>query len=246
MIEHLTLPNLKDFFQTIPGLLLFPYSLYFFWIRTGNKISAYITKSHSRTSAPYLSTVVLRTHREQQVAIHNVIAVIDKDISIVIDSFNPPLILEPLGLLVIKINEVSYYLLGNEKYEPHFNHPHKIDIKVTTNDKVLDCIAGRPPTFITNEKISDYRTALVIRESFNEKVYSENVIFAIVWMDKDTTKTAFIDRFGFVSHYGQLWFNSIDTKHLNNTESLEAYLKNNNIDKYLREMQLVELRKPHE
>lgn len=246
MTEYINFTKLKDFLQTIPGLLLFPYSLYFFWIRTGNKISAYITQTHSRTSAPYISNVVLRNHREKQVAIHNVIAVIDKDISIVIDKFDPPIILEPLGLLSIKINEVSYYLLDGEKYEPHFYTSNNIDIKVTTNDKVLDCIAVRPPSYITSEKVGEYRTALVIRESFNDKVYSEDVIYALVWSYNEKTHTAFIDRFGFISDSWPLGFNAIDTTYLKSPEILQEYLKRTEVGKLLHGVQIYELRKFHE
>ena len=104
---------IKEILKIMPGALLFPFSLYFFWKKIYHKVYVSFTVGHYKLSATRIESLVLSNLKDKPLPIFSIYAVIDRDISIQVQKFDPPLILKGLESLSIKTDPVSAYYIGS-------------------------------------------------------------------------------------------------------------------------------------
>ncbi len=110
--------SLQEFLKLVPGLVLFPFSLYFAWKKIGNKVLASISTSHEMIVAPRISSVAIRNMRDKPLTVFEIYAVIDDDVYFQVEKFDPPIIIKPLESALIETRPYSRLNLGREIFDP--------------------------------------------------------------------------------------------------------------------------------
>src|ERR1035441_11057296 len=88
--------SIQEFLKVVPGLVLFPFSLYFCWKRIGTRVLASAIIAHEIALPPRISSVVLRNLKDKPLAIFAIYAVVNDDVCFEVDHFDPPIIIKPL------------------------------------------------------------------------------------------------------------------------------------------------------
>lgn len=216
--------SLQEFLKILPGIVIFPFSLYFVWKKLSNRVTASITTHYQRTIAPRISEVVLANLKDGPLAIFAIYALLDKDIYIELDRFDPPLILKPLETLKIATDPYSQLIIGNDRFEPDFTRS-KIDIYLVLSDKIIKCIQAGHPNLQSLPVLLNHRYAIKETKKFNNIVYNEFAAYAITYRINAKIETTIVDKAG---HIGGDWafpFNAIPVDVMGSKEDVKQFLE---------------------
>lgn len=223
--------TLKEILKIIPGLILLPFSIYFAWKKINHKILAYITIGHDRLTAKRINNIVLSNLKDKSIPIFSIYAVINKDISIQIEKFDPPLILKALESLSINTSPVSNYSIGRDIYEPDFLSPQHLEIYLISTGKPIECKISTPPSIKSLKELSKYSMATPHTMKFNGFVYNENLAYVIIYHTEGKHKTAFVLHGGFICQEWDYPFNSIPEECMRSSDGVRKFIKHCGYDK---------------
>lgn len=223
--------SIQEFLKLVPGLVIFPFSLYFAWKRIGNKISASISSSHEITMASRISSVVVRNMKEKPLTIFAIYAVVNNEVYFQVEKFEPPIIVRPLEAIKIDTRPYSCLSLGIEKYEPRFLPSKGIEIYMVLAQKVIKCKMVSHPDTAAIPAFRKYRLATKEVRTFNGLVYNDDAAYAIMYRVNSEIKTAIVDRSGIILRNWDFWFNAIPQEHMKNEMDLKNYLGSVEFDK---------------
>lgn len=218
--------SMQDFLKILPGLILFPFSIYLAWKKLGVKVAASITFGKSRTLPSRITDVVLINFKDKPVTIFAIYAVMDKHISWEVDRFDPPIVLKPLETIRIPTTPYSLLWLNTGVFEPDFVGAKNIEICLVLSRKVVKCKKMRHPNLQHIKAFASYRNAIKHADSINGVVYDERATYAIVYKSETGTKTAIVDCSGFICSNWDFWFNTLPPEAMDSTKYLETYLNN--------------------
>jgi len=221
----------KEILKIIPGLVILPFSIYFAWKKINHKVLAYITIGHEQLSATRISNIVLSNLKDKPLPIFSIYAVIDRDISVHVESFDPPLILKSLESLSIKTTPVSNYFVGGDKYDPQFMSPSYLEIYIISTGKPIKCEVSTPPSIMSFKEFSKYSVAVPHTKTFNSFTYNENLAYAIIYHSEGAHKTAFIQRSGFISNEWGYSYNMVPQELMKSTEGIREFITRCGYDK---------------
>lgn len=225
------LKTAKEILKIIPGLIALPFSIYFAWKKINHKILAYITVGHDRLSATRISNIVLSNLKDKPVPIFSIYAIIDRDISVEVEKFDPPLILKGLESLSINTSPVSSYFIGAENYEPRFMPPQELELYLVSTGKPIKCKISTPPSIQSLKELSKYSMATARTKRFNGFVYNESLAYAIIYHTEGQHKTAFIERSGFICKEWQYQYNMIPAEKMRNADGVREFIRHCGYDK---------------
>lgn len=180
------------------GLIALPFTLYFAWTKIGFRVVVQPTWSGRRHAASGISRLTLINMKDRSLAIFHTHAVFEGTV-IPLKDFDPPLILKGYEAVNVEIPEVSNYYLGNQPFEWNAGVDlNGVDIFLSTASRMVKCKHGSPPSHIGFARRKN--SALVIRHtnSFNGRVYNENIRYAIGYRLDGAEQTSFIDKSGFI------------------------------------------------
>lgn len=220
--------SIQECIKLVPGLVLFPISLYFAWKKIGTKVLASISTTHEWTTAPRIGSVVLQNFKDKPLTVFCIYAVVNNDVYFEVEHFDPPLIIKPLETTRIETQPYSQLILGTENFEPDF-HSDEVAIYLVTEKKVIECKMVAHPTL--KEISGQYRRAQKGTNTFNNIVYNDHAAFAVVYRVNSDVKTAIVDRAGFVRRNWDFGFNMVPKEHMNNENDLSRFLESAGLNK---------------
>ena len=213
----------QEFLKVVPGLVVFPFTLYLAWKKLGVKVTASITTRHERTVAPRISEVVLMNLKDKPVTVFAIYAVSDDHIYWEIDKFDPPIVLKSLESTRIETRPYSALWLETGDFKPDFL-TNKIDIFLVLSHKVVKCETVTHPNLMHLPAFSSYRNASKHTKKFNNIVYNECATYAISYSLNSEIITAIVDCSGFISCNWNFPFNMLPPEAMNSKEDLKHYL----------------------
>lgn len=214
----------QEFLKIVPGLVVFPFTMYLAWKKLGVKVTASITTRHERTVAPRISDVVLMNLKDKPVTVFAVYAVIDGDIYWELDKFDPPVVLKSLESTRIETRPYSALLLDSVKFEPDFIMAKNIEIFLLLSHKVVKCKIVTHPNLMHIPAFKGYRNASKHTMQFNNIVYNEYAVYAITYSLNSEIKTAIVDCSGFICCNWNFPFNMFTPEAMKSKEDLKQYL----------------------
>ncbi|HTF96393.1 MAG TPA: hypothetical protein VL995_09695 [Cellvibrio sp.] len=216
--------SLQEFLKIVPGLAIFPLTFYLAWKKIGRKISCSFTVGSDRINAQRITNVVLTNHKDSPVAIFEVSAVCENDISFSIEKLNPPIILKSLESVVIETKPYSNLTIGGDKYNPELVFG-KVQVYVACSDEMIKCKMVSHPTIFNHMKFEYLTQASKNINSFNGLIYNEKVKYAIIYNINSEIKTAFVDHSGFINGDGNFHYNLVPQELMDSKETVREFLK---------------------
>lgn len=183
----------------VPGALL---AIYFGHLRFGYKVGEHHTFNSTRFVATGISRVTLTNLKDRSTPIFALYAV-QGDVLIHLIKFDSPIVLKSFESVKIDIPRVSEYLVDGKPYEflpgPGEGFV-RTKIYYSTVGKLRLCKPFSPPSPDESvlERGRTVKTAFILTDEFNGRVYSPAVIYMLGYQVDGEWKDAFIDKAGFV------------------------------------------------
>ncbi|WP_289118079.1 hypothetical protein [uncultured Idiomarina sp.] len=216
--------SFQEFLKIVPGLAIFPLTFYLAWRKIGRKVSCSLTVGSDRISEERITSIVLTNHKDSPVAIFEVSAVCEDDISLSLEKPNPPIILKSLESVVIETEPYSNLTIGGDKYSPELLFG-KIQVYVACSDEIIKCKMVSHPTLFNHMKFNHLTQASKNTYKFNGFVYNEKVKYAIIYNMNSEVKTAFVDHSGFISGDGDFHYNLAPQEQMRSETTVREFLK---------------------
>lgn len=220
--------SLQEFLKIVPGLAIFPLSFYLAWKKIGTSISCSITMRSNRITARRISNVVLTNHKDRPITIFAIQAVA-KDISFVVEEFDPPIVLKALETMTIDTRPYSMLELGDSEWEPDFLQKLEIFL-ITPRKKAIKCKEESHPSVVKMRAFNHLKTASKITKTFNGVAYNDKAKYAISFKQNSDIKTAIVDISGFINDPWKYTYNMIPAEFLQSEETLKSFLKTTKAD----------------
>lgn len=216
--------SIQEFLKIAPGLAIFPFTIYLAWKKIGRKLSCSFTVGSSRVSTERITSVVLTNHKDSPLAIFEINAVCENDISFSVEKLNPPVVLKALESVVIETTPFSNLTVGSDEYKPELVFG-KVQIYAATSEKIIKCKMISHPTIVNHQEFNYLTQASKNTRKFNGITYNENVAYGIVYTINSKIKTTFIDRSGFIISDGDFYYNLVPQESMASKEALQEFLK---------------------
>jgi hypothetical protein len=147
------------------------------------------------------------------------------DVYFEVEQFDPPIIVKPLESIQVQTKPYSRLSLQTGKFEPSFIPSENIGLYLVLDRKVVKCKMVSHPYTNVIPALKKYRIAVKETATFNGQVYNEDSTYAIIYRVNSETKTAIVDRSGFICRNWNFWFNTTPKEHLKSESDLGNYLE---------------------
>jgi hypothetical protein len=225
-----------EFLKVLPGLVLFPFSIYFFWKKIGYSVS--VSYSVGGFSAARVSEINITNHKDKPITIYSVFLITKDKITIPVEQFNPPKVIKNLETIQVETKAFSYYK-GAERYEVSRDEIYEADFFVESSKNIKCKKMKRASAFgAAMTKGNDHLTTSSLR--FNGVVYNDSVLYAISYIIAGVQKTAFVKRDGFITGDWEFQLNKINSNEVNEV-GITAFIKHCGYDKIFQGWQVDEL-----
>ncbi|MFZ4800977.1 MAG: hypothetical protein ACOYLR_03140 [Chlorobium sp.] len=241
---HEYLFTFQEFLKVVPGLLIFPISLYLGLQKIGTKVMARISFGNNPISPHCIRYVDLRNMKDRTIVIYSIYASLnDGEFLLELKQCNPPLILKAHQSIIAAIAPYSFLLLDGKKMELEKSMIGKTTIYLELAHSTVKC-----DTEIykknTSKKLSKYQMLENITKNFNGIIYDEHAVYAITYGSSSTVKTAIVNDAGSVS--GEGWYFNISQltmQSMRSKEAIEAELNERGFDAHVEWFKVYLLRK---
>jgi hypothetical protein len=219
--------SFQEFLKLVPGLLLFPITVYFALKKIGTSVTYYPTIGVNRYGMS-LTSIVLVNNRDKPIVIKGLIAVCNKT-EYEIEHFEAPLVIKSYESALVKPSPFSYYSLHGEEVSSPFSPFDDLELYLELFDDNYRCIPGFRKSEFWQRKVrarfkADKRTV-----THNGKVYNPYKISYIVdFIVGSEQRSAFISPGGAIYDADGLEHNFISTSFLNSEASAQAELRRQN------------------
>ena len=223
---------IKNLLLSTSGFFITVFSLYFSYQKIGHKILATKSISFERLSAVRIDDIILINCKNKPVVVFSIQVLINKKYLIKIEEFKPQIIIKPLESIHIKTTPISNYYLNSEKFEPDFNLPNKIDLIINSYKKNIKCKIISPPSLLKfKENSNNFEMVSITRNTFNNVIYDDNVLYGITYSYNNIQKTAFIDDSGFIWGDWNFKINGLQKESLKSEKDVKIALDSVGYDK---------------
>jgi hypothetical protein len=175
----------------------------------GYKISFRYTYSVGHFTEKYISNVVLTNHKDKNISIWAIYAVLDKDLVLTLSKFDPPLNLKPYETMGIKLPKYSSLYVGTDKYEPKF-YSELMEILVDVGEKNVKCEAIEK-----RDNTDCYKKIQKSIDTFGGHVLNHHVAYVMQYELQGKTNTAFISNSGMIGNEWDFPHIRIENKEVN-------------------------------
>ncbi len=228
-----------EFLKVLPGLVLFPFSIYFFWKKIGYSVSVSYSFSVVGFSAARVSEVNITNHKDKPITIFSVFLITKDKITIPVEQFNPPKVIKNLETIQVETKAFYCYYKGAERYEVSRDEIYEADFFVESSKNIKCKKMKRASAFgAAMTKGNVHLTTSSLR--FNGVVYNDSVLYAISYIIAGVQKTAFVKRDGFITGDWEFQLNKINSNEVNEV-GITAFIKHCGYDKIFQGWQVDEL-----
>ncbi len=216
----------QEFLKIIPGLLIFPISLYLGLQKIGTNVCARISFGNNQISPHCIRYVDLRNMKDRTIVIYSVYASLnDGEFLLELKQCNPPIILKAHQSIIAEIAPYSFLLLNGKKFELNQNTIEKTTIFLELAHNTIKCNTENYKKHI-NKKLSKYQMLENITRNFNGIVYDEHAVYAITYGSRSRVRTAIINEAGIFTGDWEFIILQLPMISMSSKESVEAALKN--------------------
>lgn len=198
-----------EILKVLPGALLFPFSIYFAWKKIGNKVGVSFSFGGSEFSATRITSIVFTNKKDKPLPIFSAFLLVNKDMVVPVEIFDPPLILKGLEVMQITTSPFSYYCVGSDRLELTFDLIREAEFFVITLSGAIRCDILNTHSNFSYAYTNDMCVAVKNTWRFNDHVYNEHALFAISYLIDGKQKTALVARSGFIGGDWDLRFNMV-------------------------------------
>ena len=223
MFEHYF--SFQEFLKIVPGLLIFPISLYLGLQKIGARVNAGISFGNNPISPLCIRYVDLRNMKDRTIVIYSIFVSINNDEYLLeLKKCNPPLILKGYQSTIVEIPPYSFLLLDGKKFELDKSMTEKSTIYLELAHSTVKCNTLNYQKPIS-KRLSKYRILENITNNFNGIIYDENAVYAITYSSCSRVKTAIVNQSGIF--HGEWEFDTLQLpmKSMSTKEAVEAELK---------------------
>lgn len=232
-------------FKLLPGILLFPFSIYFAWKKIGTSIGVSFSVGASGFSATRVDSIVFTNKKDKPLPIFSAFLLINKDIVVPIETFEPPLVLKGLEVTQVTTKPFSTYYLGSEQFDLSYEIICDAEFFVVTSAGPVRCNILGTDNDITYAYRNDLSVVVKSTSTFNGLVYNEQVIFAISYLIDGKQKTGLVARSGFIGGDWEFRYNMIPSRLLTK-DGIWEFMKQCGYDKLFQGVGIDELgHSPH-
>lgn len=231
-------PAIESFLKIAPGLVLLPLTLFLGWKKIGHKVQVSFGWSHNRITAKHISDVVISNLKDKPLTVHEIHLLIDRDIVVPVAKLKPPVIVKGLESIVVEPKPVSAYYIGDQEYEPGQTQNGLVEMFITTPDGLVKCEIVSDPSIRSFKKLRDYRSAQTSTSSYNGIVYNDKALYALVYIYDGGTKTAIVEKSGFITVGWPFLPNALQQDDLASEQTVKAALMSSEISHVIKESEL--------
>jgi len=199
-------------------------AIYFGFQKITNKVIARYTASMNLFSSEYISNVVLINKRDKVVSICSLNAVFEKNYSLELNTFDPPLILKPYESISISLPKFTSLSIANDAYHPDYIGG-KLDLYIDTGVKIIKCQKQ-----YTSNDLNVFTKVSKHTSSFNGHVYNKSVKYFISYFYDRKNYTAFVTESGIIDNEWNFSPNNFGQKNIT-PQKIDHFLKYHHFDK---------------
>ncbi len=216
--------NFQEFLKVVPGLLIFPISLYLGLQKIGTKVSAGISFGSNPISPYCIRYVDLRNMKDRTIVIYSIfVSINDDEYLLELKKLHPPLILKGYQATIVEIPPYSFLLLDGEKFELDQSMTNKTTIYLEVAHSTVKCNTLNYEKPIS-KKLSKYRILKNITNNFNGIIYDNHAIYAITYSAEGRVKTAIINDAGVFKGEWNFTMSQLPMKAMYSKEAIEKEL----------------------
>lgn len=223
MFEHFF--YFQEFLKIVPGLLIFPISLYLGLQKIGTRVNAGISFGSNPISPFCIRYVDLRNMKDRTIVIYSIFVSINNDEFLLeLKKCNPPLILKGYQSTIAEIPPYSFLLLDGKKFELNKAMTEKSTIYLELAHSTVKCNTLNYQKPIS-KRLGKYRILENITNNFNGIIYDEHAVYAITYASRSRVKTAIVNESGIFQGDWEFDIFQIPMKSMSSKEAVEAELK---------------------
>ena len=215
---------LNEYFRVLILTAGFCITLFFAYQKVTNKITAEIKISFGPFTEEYISSVILINKKDKVVSVWAVYVVFEKDISLKLDSFDPPIIIKPYETISLTFPKYSSLSINNCPHEPDF-YSETQDLYIDIGQKFIKCERQ-----IKTNSLKIFTPIFKSIKTFNGHVFNEQVAYFISYIYEDKYHTAFVSESGYISNEWGFFPNHFGSNEIT-PESIDYFMKQNHFDK---------------
>lgn len=215
---------IKSILVSVPGVVLGGFSLYFAYQKIGNRVLATYSIVLRGVTEERISDITLVNKKNKPITIFSIQAVINEDVVIEVENFQPALVLKPLESIYIDTSPFSHLHIGSDRYKANYLSPSKVDLYLISENKKILCKVIRPPSLSKYFDFNHYRNAIKGTMSYNGKIYNDRVRYAIVYRYDSQQHTAFVEESGFIGEGWGYYYNMVPESHMASKEAVKEFL----------------------
>jgi hypothetical protein len=218
--------SLQDFLKLAPGLILLPFSIYFTYLKLSYNFSVSLTISYKDTNPEYISSITINNHKDKNVNIFAIYAMLDDSIYYEIIKFEEPLTIKSLESIHVAIPAYYSLICDGEIFKPNFLSP-SLDIYISTHNSLTKCEIRNAKQPHDDIMFKNLKLATTHTKTFNGINYGPTATFAVTYSYENKTCTAIIDNKGFFNCDWHFHFNAIPQEILDNPDDVYQTIKEN-------------------
>ena len=166
---------IEDVLVSIPGVVLGGFSLYFAYQKIGSKVLASYSVVSNLVSESRISDITLINKKNKPITIFSIQAVINEDIVVEVENFQPAMVLKSLESTYVITTPFSHLHIGQDKYKADYFRPNKVDLYLITEKSKIRC------QVISHPEISKYFDFKRYRKTVKYTMCSGQVFLATVF-----------------------------------------------------------------
>ena len=229
-VVHFTDTYIKSFLYWIAT----GFSFYFIWKKLGTSINVRYEISTEQFTDVYISKLTLINNKNKPICVWSAHAIID-DKQIILDAFDPPLIIKPLEAIGISLTPFSRLSLDGRIYNLD-DVQANIDIYMNTGSKMKKC----KPINGINELLRYANRVNVDIYKFDGHTFNKSVTYILWYLVGNKLFTAFIDEGGNIGNEWDFPVNRIvdrigNAKVVVGEEDIKQFLNRYDFDKIFAE-----------
>lgn len=235
-----TLSIAVEILKVLPGILLFPFSIYLAWKKTGQSVGVSFSVGVGGFSATRITSIVFTNKKDKPLPIFSVFLLINKDIVVPVEKFDPPLVLKGLEVMQVETRPFSTYYIGSEQFKLSFDVIRDAEFFIVTSSGILRCKILSTYSDVSYAYKNDLNVVSKSTSTFNGLVYNEHALFAISYLINGQQKTGLVDRSGFIGGDWDFHYNTVPLELLTK-EGIWEFIKRCGYDKLFQGVGIDEL-----
>lgn len=217
--------------KVLPGILLFPFSIYFAWKKIGHNVGVSFSYGASTFEALRITSIVFTNKKDKPLPIFSAFLRLHKDVVVPVEKFDPPIVLKGLEVVQVETAPFSTYYLGDEKFELSSELLREAEFFLVTAFGTIQCEIVGTGSDVGYAYQNDMSLAVKSTRTFNGRVYNEHALYAISYLIEGKQRTAFVARSGYIGEEWDFRYNYVPKDLLSSTAGIEEFLKRCGYDK---------------